>query len=61
MIVHPNLFFTGMLPRGRRGEQLLSQFVCCVHNKMAMHSLGRIPMAFWVPDLLYPVSALTDE
>ncbi|CEI93494.1 hypothetical protein RMCBS344292_07726 [Rhizopus microsporus] len=52
--VHPNLFFTGMLPRGRRGEQLLSQFVCCVHNKMAMHSLGRIPMAFWVPDLLYP-------
>ncbi|KAI8080891.1 ribosomal RNA adenine methyltransferase KsgA/Erm [Thamnidium elegans] len=51
--VHPDLFFTGTLPKGSRGEQLLAQFTTCIVNKMAMHSLGRIRMAFWVPDTLY--------
>jgi hypothetical protein len=52
-IVHPNLFFTGTLPKGSRGEQLLVQYCGCVLNKMALHTLGRIQMAFWVPDVLY--------
>lgn len=51
--VHPDVFFTGTLPKGSRGEQLLAQFATCIVNKMAMHSLGRIQMAFWVPDTLY--------
>jgi hypothetical protein len=41
------------LPKGSRGEQLLAQFATCVVNKMAMHTLGRIQMAFWLPDTLY--------
>ncbi|CAO3645893.1 unnamed protein product [Mucor hiemalis] len=52
-IVHPKIFFTGTLPKGSRGEQLLAQFTTCIVNKMAMHTLGRIQMAFWVPDPLY--------
>ncbi|GAA5797175.1 hypothetical protein HPULCUR_002554 [Helicostylum pulchrum] len=51
--VHPDILFTGTLPKGSRGEQLLAQFTTCVVNKMAMHSLGRIQMAFWIPDTLY--------
>ncbi|KAI9262770.1 ribosomal RNA adenine methyltransferase KsgA/Erm [Sporodiniella umbellata] len=51
--VHPNIFFTGFIPKGRKGEQLLSQFICCANTKMAMHSFGRVPMVFWVPDALH--------
>ncbi|KAG2192502.1 hypothetical protein INT47_005067 [Mucor saturninus] len=51
--VHPDVLFTGTLPKGSRGEQLLAQFATCIVNKMAMHTLGRIQMAFWVPDTLY--------
>ncbi|KAG1185673.1 hypothetical protein G6F36_006765 [Rhizopus arrhizus] len=51
--VHPNIFFTGLIPKGRKGEQLLSQFICCVNNRMAMQTFGRVPMAFWIPDQLF--------
>lgn len=53
IIVHPDILFTGTIPKGSRGEQLLAQFATCIVNKMAMHSLGRIQMAFWLPDTLY--------
>jgi hypothetical protein len=55
-LVHPNIFFTGLIPKGRKGEQLLSQFICCVNNKMAMQTFGRVPMAFWIPDQLFTVT-----
>ncbi|CAO0790720.1 unnamed protein product [Mucor circinelloides] len=51
--VHPHILFTGTLPKGSRGEQLLAQFTTCIVNKMAMHTLGRVQMAFWMPDTLY--------
>lgn len=51
--MHPEIFFTGTLPKGSRGEQLLAQFTTCIVNKMAMHALGRVQMAFWLPDTLY--------
>ncbi|KAI8875102.1 S-adenosyl-L-methionine-dependent methyltransferase [Backusella circina FSU 941] len=51
--VHQDIFFTGTLPKGSRGEQLLVQYCGCVLNKMALHTLGRIQMAFWVPDVLF--------
>ncbi|KAI8997693.1 ribosomal RNA adenine methyltransferase KsgA/Erm [Pilobolus umbonatus] len=51
--MHPNLLFTGTIPKGSKGEQLLAQFSSCIVNKMAMHSLGRVQMIFWVPDALY--------
>lgn len=53
--VHPDILFTGTLPKGSRGEQLLAQFATCVANKMALHTLGRIQMAFWMTDTLYHV------
>ncbi|KAI8076545.1 ribosomal RNA adenine methyltransferase KsgA/Erm [Gilbertella persicaria] len=51
--VHPEILFTGTIPKGSRGEQLLAQFTQCIITKMAMHSIGRIQMAFWLPDQLY--------
>ncbi|KAG0188716.1 Mitochondrial transcription factor 1 [Apophysomyces sp. BC1034] len=51
--VHPNILFTGTLPKSAKGEQLLAQFTTCIINKMAMHSMGRIQMALWIPDQLY--------
>ncbi|CAO3628347.1 unnamed protein product [Cunninghamella blakesleeana] len=50
--VHPNIFFTGTLPKSSKGEQLLAQFATCIVNKMALHSMGRIQMALWIPDVL---------
>ncbi|KAI8367801.1 ribosomal RNA adenine methyltransferase KsgA/Erm [Choanephora cucurbitarum] len=41
-----------IIPKGSKGEQLLAQFTQCIILKMAMHSLGRIQMAFWLPDQL---------
>jgi hypothetical protein len=51
--VNPNILFTGTFPKGSRGEMLLAQFSSCVVNKMAMHSIGRVQMAFWIPDNLF--------
>ncbi|CAO3589872.1 unnamed protein product [Absidia cylindrospora] len=51
--VHPNILFTGTLPKSAKGEQLLAQFATCIVNKMALHSIGRIQMALWIPDQLY--------
>ncbi|KAI8990942.1 ribosomal RNA adenine methyltransferase KsgA/Erm [Mycotypha africana] len=51
--VHSELFFTGTLPKTTNGERLLAQFTGCITNKMAMHTLGRIQMAFWMTDVLY--------
>ncbi|CAO3591695.1 unnamed protein product [Absidia cylindrospora] len=51
--VNQNIFFTGTLPKSSKGEQLLAQFATCIVNKMALHSMGRIPMALWIPDQLY--------
>ncbi|KAI7851504.1 ribosomal RNA adenine methyltransferase KsgA/Erm [Circinella umbellata] len=51
--VHPNLLFTGTLPKSAKGEQLLAQFASCISNRMAMHSIGRIQTAFWMPEQLY--------
>ncbi|KAI8335400.1 ribosomal RNA adenine dimethylase-domain-containing protein [Chlamydoabsidia padenii] len=51
--VNPNIFFTGTLPKSSKGEQLLAQFATCIVNKMALHSMGRIQMALWMPDQLY--------
>ncbi|KAI9254581.1 ribosomal RNA adenine methyltransferase KsgA/Erm [Phascolomyces articulosus] len=51
--VHPHLFFTGTLPKTAKGEQLLAQFASCISNRMAMHSMGRIQMAMWMPEALY--------
>lgn len=55
-IVHPNIFFTGTLPKSSKGEQLLAQFATCIVNKMALHSMGRIQMALWIPDQLLNVN-----
>lgn len=55
-LVHPNILFTGTLPRSSRGEQLLAQFTTCIHNKMAMHTNGRIQMLMWIPEILYTVN-----
>ncbi|OBZ87605.1 Mitochondrial transcription factor 1 [Choanephora cucurbitarum] len=62
--IHPEILFTGIIPKGSKGEQLLAQFTQCIVLKMAMHSLGRIQMAFWLPDQLFqkfiaPPSATT--
>ncbi|KAI9473402.1 MAG: ribosomal RNA adenine methyltransferase KsgA/Erm [Benjaminiella poitrasii] len=51
--VHPNILFTGTIPKTSKGEQLLAQLMTCLVNKMAIHTLGRIQMAFWIPDALY--------
>ncbi|KAI8381147.1 ribosomal RNA adenine methyltransferase KsgA/Erm [Radiomyces spectabilis] len=51
--VHPEILFTGTLPKSSVGEQLLAQFASCIVNKMALHTLGRIQMALWMPDMLY--------
>ncbi|KAF7724394.1 Mitochondrial transcription factor 1 [Apophysomyces ossiformis] len=51
--IHPNILFTGTLPKAAKGEQLLAQFATCIINKMAIHSMGRIQMALWIPDALY--------
>ncbi|KAI8089560.1 ribosomal RNA adenine dimethylase-domain-containing protein [Halteromyces radiatus] len=50
--VNPNILFTGTLPKSSLGEQLLAQFATCIVNKMALHSMGRIQMALWMPDQL---------
>ncbi|CEP13273.1 hypothetical protein [Parasitella parasitica] len=56
--VHPGIFFTGTLPKGSRGEQLLAQFMTCITNKMALFTMGRIQMALWIPDsLFYKITA----
>ncbi|KAI8643828.1 ribosomal RNA adenine methyltransferase KsgA/Erm [Parasitella parasitica] len=59
--VHPDIFFTGTLPKGSRGEQLLAQFMTCIANRMALFTMGRIQMALWVPDnLFYKITAPPD-
>ncbi|CAO3646280.1 unnamed protein product [Cunninghamella echinulata] len=50
--VNQNILFTGTLPKTAKGEQLLAQFATCIVNKMALHSMGRIQMALWIPDQL---------
>ena len=55
-LVHPNLLFTGTLPKSAKGEQLLAQFASCITNRMAMHSIARIQMAMWMPEQLYQVN-----
>ncbi|KAH8550661.1 ribosomal RNA adenine methyltransferase KsgA/Erm [Umbelopsis sp. PMI_123] len=51
--VHKEILFTGTIPKSIKGEQLLAQLFGCIINKMALHSLGRIQMAMWIPTSLY--------
>ncbi|CAM0142859.1 hypothetical protein VKS41_002573 [Umbelopsis sp. WA50703] len=51
--VHPEILFTGTIPKSSKGEQLLAQLFGCIINKMALHSLGRIQMAMWIPTSIY--------
>lgn len=54
--VHDEILFTGTIPKSIKGEQLLAQLFGCIINKMALHSLGRIQMAMWIPTSIYTVS-----
>lgn len=36
----------------------MAQLLGCIINKMALHSLGRIQMAMWIPNSLYAVSTI---
>ncbi|CAO3685645.1 unnamed protein product [Umbelopsis vinacea] len=51
--VHDEILFTGTIPKSIKGEQLLAQLFGCIINKMALHSLGRIQMAMWIPTSIY--------
>jgi len=51
--VHKEILFTGTIPKSVKGEQLMAQLLGCIINKMALHSLGRIQMAMWIPNSLY--------
>lgn len=46
-IVHPGLFYTGIIPAIGKGELLLAQLYSCIFNRAAMFQFGRIPMAVW--------------
>ena len=56
--VHKEILFTGTIPKSVKGEQLMAQLLGCIINKMALHSLGRIQMAMWIPNSLYAVSTI---
>ncbi|KAI8584200.1 hypothetical protein K450DRAFT_218638 [Umbelopsis ramanniana AG] len=51
--VHKEILYTGTIPKSVKGEQLMAQLFGCIINKMALHSLGRIQMAMWIPTSLY--------